>query len=289
MPLYVAGSASGIPDGGDPGQVLTLDEDLNPTWGETDPGKFRGAWAEDEVVGIYAFDEGIVPPFTAAQVNTGVMPFIDSSSLPSNGLYTSAVHLRAPAAYADNRSTVTLDMSSFTGVSITRMKYWRRFDNTGGFDWTGRFSIHVDGVMQSGSTYSDDQTWYQVAQALPPSPDAVSFVVDIQPGRDGYGSTPGARITGVEIYGTTRPYMLGEFVTHQGKMWESLTNNNSHEPSESSAAWDLAIVLPRPSGTTAQRPDPATAGIGYPYYDMTLNKPIWSDGTGWRDATGTVI
>lgn len=44
------------------------------------------------------------------------------------------------------------------------------------------------------------------------------------------------------------------------------------------------------SGTTAQRP---TAGpllwIGGPYFDTTLNRPIWWTGTQWIKADGTVV
>lgn len=40
---------------------------------------------------------------------------------------------------------------------------------------------------------------------------------------------------------------------------------------------------------TASRPAAATAGQGAMILDSTLNKPIWSDGTVWRDATGTSV
>ena len=40
------------------------------------------------------------------------------------------------------------------------------------------------------------------------------------------------------------------------------------------------------SGTTADRP---TKGLfaGRTYFDTTLGQPIWYDGSGWVDATGT--
>jgi len=41
--------------------------------------------------------------------------------------------------------------------------------------------------------------------------------------------------------------------------------------------------------TTAGRPTAASAGIGGAYYDTTLSKPGFSDGTTWRDAMGTAI
>ncbi|PPF64525.1 hypothetical protein C5E11_03800 [Clavibacter michiganensis] len=47
-----------------------------------------------------------------------------------------------------------------------------------------------------------------------------------------------------------------------------------------------SISLASQSGTTANRPSAATVGVNGRYYDTTLSKPIWSDGTIWRDATG---
>ena len=41
------------------------------------------------------------------------------------------------------------------------------------------------------------------------------------------------------------------------------------------------------SPTTATRPSAVTLGDGAMIYDTTINKPIWSDGAVWRDATGT--
>lgn len=43
------------------------------------------------------------------------------------------------------------------------------------------------------------------------------------------------------------------------------------------------------SAATGSRPAAATVGAGAMFLDSTLNKPIWSDGTNWRDATGTVV
>lgn len=44
-----------------------------------------------------------------------------------------------------------------------------------------------------------------------------------------------------------------------------------------------------PSSTTAARPTAAAAGVGGHLFDTTLGKPIWSNGTSWRDAAGTVV
>ncbi len=49
-----------------------------------------------------------------------------------------------------------------------------------------------------------------------------------------------------------------------------------------------SILLTSHSGTTTGRP---TQGryVGKPYFDTSLNKPIWWNGTAWVDATGTTV
>jgi hypothetical protein len=39
--------------------------------------------------------------------------------------------------------------------------------------------------------------------------------------------------------------------------------------------------------TTAARPSASSVSIGYQWFDTTLNRPIWSNGTSWRYADGT--
>lgn len=41
-----------------------------------------------------------------------------------------------------------------------------------------------------------------------------------------------------------------------------------------------------PTGTTAQRPQPAA---GTQFFDLTLNRPIYGDGTAWRNADGELL
>lgn len=43
-----------------------------------------------------------------------------------------------------------------------------------------------------------------------------------------------------------------------------------------------------PAGTTAQRPT-TDRYIGMPYYDTTLSKPVWWNGSVWKDAMGTTV
>lgn len=43
------------------------------------------------------------------------------------------------------------------------------------------------------------------------------------------------------------------------------------------------------SYTTATRPSAASVGTGSCIFDTTLSKPIWSNGTDWKDATGATV
>jgi hypothetical protein len=48
------------------------------------------------------------------------------------------------------------------------------------------------------------------------------------------------------------------------------------------------VLLTPSAGTTTARP---TTGlqIGQQYFDTTINRPIWWDGTNWINAAGTVV
>lgn len=66
------------------------------------------------------------------------------------------------------------------------------------------------------------------------APDAApSLFAEVLPGQDGTGIGEWARP------GSTNPYMIGDRVTHNGKTWESLVDNNVWEPGAqgSEALW----------------------------------------------------
>jgi hypothetical protein len=54
-------------------------------------------------------------------------------------------------------------------------------------------------------------------------------------------------------------------------------------------AQDAGNVLKTGQNITASRPTAATVGKGAQFYDTTLNLPIWSDGTNWKNAAGTTV
>jgi hypothetical protein len=43
------------------------------------------------------------------------------------------------------------------------------------------------------------------------------------------------------------------------------------------------------TGVASSKPSAVAVGKGYFYYASDINKPLWSDGTSWRDASGNVV
>jgi hypothetical protein len=50
----------------------------------------------------------------------------------------------------------------------------------------------------------------------------------------------------------------------------------------------INTLLTPSSGTTASRPS-TDLQVGQFYFDTTINRPIWWDGTNWINAAGTVV
>lgn len=85
--------------------------------------------------------------------------------------------------------------------------------------------------------------------------------------------------------GNSDPYrVLGPVLRVQDNSSFDLTVTGA---GTSASPWTVSVKLR--VYTTAGRPTAATATDGQPIYDTTLNKPLWSDGTVWRDAAGTAV
>jgi hypothetical protein len=102
-------------------------------------------------------------------------------------------------------------------------------------------------------------------------------------------------------------YCVGDLVEYRGGVWTCATANTGHAPSVG-ANWTLVQQAPFNAGqaagemkgqvrgvdrlpvyATSGRPGASASGEGAAYYDHTLGKPGFSNGTVWKDAGGTTI
>ena len=66
------------------------------------------------------------------------------------------------------------------------------------------------------------------------------------------------------------------------------TDSKRMKLGDGSTTWSsLEYYWGTPSGNTASRP--SSPYTGFMYYDTDLTKPIWYDGSTWRDAAATAV
>lgn len=290
-------------DGGEPGTVLSTDEAgvtgwLPPSAGGT---LFRGAWASGDLAKQIAFSEGTIPTgFSVNGVGPGTHEVVFGSTtdtafnfgygnVGTPGPYTTCAvvqinHLGIPI-YTD----LTLDVSALNLDNVVQATAWMcQHGYNGEIKGNAKHELRVNNASASASNHGD-VIWTKHTASVDNN-DTLTFRAFSTYGAGPSGSgTLNVGVTGIEIFTSADPYMLGQFVTHEGEMYKSLVDNNAQTPSKTATQWERALTLPPVRGTSAQRPNAATAGKGFQYYDETLSRPIWSDGTGWRDATGTSV
>lgn len=95
--------------------------------------------------------------------------------------------------------------------------------------------------------------------------------------------TAGAAGAGVNLPNNTTPTQPLEVrLTNQSTV--ALTVNTSGNVEVAAGS-----TIRTGRAVTGSRPSASTVGAGAVFYDTTLSKPIWSDGTVWRDATATAV
>lgn len=252
---------------------------------------FRGEWAADSLAKQFGFASGIPADFTEQHSQNGVAP--EATNVPALGFsgspsaFTGAVKLRVLNMNNVDYSQLSLDLSKLGIENISRVSAWvAQKGQSGNPQDYYRQEIRVNGVLAAHSG-TGVYAWKQIS-ASATSADVVSFRQQGTYGANINGWGVPAGLTGIEIFNRAEPYMLGEFVTYNRQMYKSLVDYNGDTPG-TSVKWELALVLPPSRGTTAERPAANTAGAGFYYYDTTLGKPIWSNGTAWTDAAGTPV
>lgn len=96
-------------------------------------------------------------------------------------------------------------------------------------------------------------------------------------------SPDGKYISAASVSGPTQFGLVGPSSQSAVKLVETSIYRQTSGVLRTTGAWGVQAVA------TGSRPSAATVGAGAVVFDTTLNKPVWSDGTTWRDATGTAV
>lgn len=273
----------------------------------------------ETVAGIKTFSSSpIIPtPTTAAQATN--KSYVDStvssvdaanvSNTPAGTIAATNVQaaineLDAEKAPIDNPAFTTAIQTPWLGVNhaarVDRLVTLEGTMPTGGIAQT---QLATNATFGSGAT--QQATGISIKNATP----AVSLTVGIMQGllvgspivgagsaiTNMYGISVSAHTTGTNSYG------IAIAAAGTQTLWVSSIADNTTIAagigfglSRDTNLYRSAVATLATSGAfktgvapTGARPNAATVGAGAQFYDSTLSKPIWSDGTIWRDAAGT--
>lgn len=148
------------------------------------------------------------------------------------------------------------------------------------------FGVTLDGVVAwDATTYTNHIFWFD-KEASSSAPRAISIRSSARRGgamgvgkSDIFVSTDALNVT----VDNCRP-STGTLIA---SIPYSLAVINNSDNSDSHYGYGVAVGIPHPS--TGDRFPANVVDPGSMLYDTTLGKPVWSDGTNWRDAVGTIV
>ncbi len=233
---------------GQDGAILTADsaQATGMRWA-TPTGWFRGEWVADTIAYDQGFGSGSIPaPFTGSHVGSASDPYLVSTGAVGGSAspYISAVKMQVGNINNGHSSTLTLPLASLGIAGITRIKVW-----------TGKTDSNLDSsIAKNGANvFAQHQTTYGWTEREFTASSTDTFTFNCY-GAYGVnsGSSGGLFITGVRVYATASPYMTGQFVTYNGKLWKSTSDSNGTTPGASGALWAEIPLNQMTSAVNAQ-------------------------------------
>ncbi len=197
---------------------------------------------------------------------------------------TNTVTISAPATLTCPETTVVTGRFLNTpGMQLITMRNLTHNDAIGGphpyirsiLDSTSNFKANLENVALLGHTTRPVELCGDGVSSYSHRA-AVNMLVNefADPLQDNFGNT----LNQFEVHKSVNIF-AGAFVLDGSVALQRLRDAPVFEASSMSMA----------RFTTALRPSAVTYGDGAQIYDTDLNKPLWSDGAVWRDATGAAV
>lgn len=235
----------GLPPGGTAGQVVAkIDStDYNTQWvdaatgggGEGGSSLFRGVWTSEEIILAEDFESGVPSGWTTdalistpPTLSTMAVSLTGSSNKPD---YNQCLVLPHTSGGSGRTHMAIWDISQIPEIAdliATRITFYAAHNRTSSGGTVARF-LYRDVILTSlpspGSGSYGPWTFYDVDLGGP--------LGELEWHNASTGSSaPGNPIylTGIRVYGTLKPYMVNEYVIHNGDLWRSDLDTNLNEP-----------------------------------------------------------
>jgi hypothetical protein len=199
---------------------------------------------------------------------------------PAAGTFQRMLYSRGRAERYFYKLAFTSMFSGDTAIEVTALT----FPSNSGLD--GVMAYNVSGADKTTQDIAQMFQQNSRSTTFTTTPSGVMVATHVPIKLFNITFATGKRADGWALYQSTESGALEDF-NHSS--WQML-RSGLFGGSQSLTNVDTRYQLTRHAAyTTAARPTASSVGAGAAYYDTTLGKPAWSDGTNWKDAAGTTV
>lgn len=228
----------------------------------------------------------------------GSTPFLDLSKSGTGSLTAYEDFVLINCEIADQVSNFAFIRLNSAG---TTLKSTTLIACSGGPKWAVQLTAgSASGISLYNSSVNG--AWKVVDSSGSVVPGNASWVSHNQTGMTIVGSEPLVNLTTVND-ASGPAIMLGADAEANARLGLSSSGKVLFGPGAGDGGWDAELSRPAANvlstgandvfktgqEATGGRPSAATVGLGAQFYDVTLGKPIWSNGSVWKDAAGNTV
>lgn len=199
---------------------------------------FRGEWGPDALVWTEDLSDGTLDPAWSTSVTgSGVAAAITSAAYPPGG--SRSIEMYETTIGTASSTSLTLDISALGLANVTRIEFWLEHTAGSNQSWQTQTEVFVNGgsVLSKNGAFAWELDTYAVSET-----DVVLFKEYGLWGSESVYDSGRVYVSGIALYGTADPYMLHQYVTYNGKLWRSDSDNNPGTPGTS--GWTEMLIIP---------------------------------------------
>ncbi len=183
---------------------------------------FRGTWSPDQLLATLDISDFPADHWTTAKTGYGLTPALVADG-PGGENGTQAISTVSGTRSNTSYSEATLNMSTLGIDGITRVVCAIRATTS-----TTAYSIRVNGtqVIPDGGAHG----WIDTPSIVVSSSDSISFRHSGGASISHASRSDYLRVSKIRVYGSTDPYLTGQIVVHNGRLWSASSDGVATEP-----------------------------------------------------------